>query len=1219
MYSLGLGIVICALVAMLCGANPAWGQDVTASVTGSVTDSSGAPLAGALVTAKDMDRGTTWPSTTNNDGLYNILRIPVGTYSLRVEAKGFHTTLIPPFTLVLNQTARIDVQMKVGSVTETVQVTGVAPVLQTESTEVSMLIDSKTLTTLPLASRNYIQLALLSPGVATNNPDALMTPHIMTDEGRPFINGNREQAIEFFLDGVINDEEKNNEVAYQPNADAIQEFNLIAQNPGADFGNYAGGVISVSIKSGTNQFHGDAFEFFRNDALNSNQRTSTWNNGFAPKNRLRYNQFGGTFGGPILKDKLFFFADYQGFRFPTAGTSSAQLLTGAERSGDFSDWCTQNGGTVSAAGCSNPTYSIMDPVHGVVAPFNCLAATCGGNAGAGDTASPFISSLTSNFVKYYPVPTNNVATGDNINFASGNTFNSDQGDLRIDFRKSDKDSFFDRYSKWHTSRAPFSGLLFSAQNSNAAVPADQPGWSNVTSWTHVFNPNLMNEARLGINVFRFFQNVTLTSGLGPIANQMLGISGPGPVTSLNGQQGGLPFISIGQTAVFKGDASLGDPMILQNFNDTYIQYEDNVVITSGRHTITTGFQYIRERLNWLYAGNNGALGTVNIGSNTSSGAIGGDPLADFWLGNITGGGGRDSGLGGGLYHFNRGSIIGAFVQDNWKITSALTLNLGLRFEDHTPFLDKQDHVVNFGLNTGTIETPGNGNSRALYDNYMGIGNWQPRIGFAWSPSALHGKTVLRGAYGVSSYREGGGANEELQMNLPYGTITQSSPATTGVQALNSSFAWPGLPANCAQPSFACYAGSRIRIYPKDFRPASIQQWNFAIQHQLTKSLTAQIGYVGQKGTHLINFQDVAQMEGLNAQGKIAKPGQLITSYVPGPFLGGQMAGATPANNLYYSDNPALGGKEALAGINEDNGTSRYDSLQAVLKEQSWHGLTAQVAYTYSKCLTNSPGYFGVAGGGWTTQATTESSSGIYGTQNIYDPHSDWGPCYYDETHILSSYLFYEIPVGKGKQFGNDLNPVVNEIIGNWQIAGIISAHSGNALTLNYFGGWGSPAGPGPSSYGDASGTNGIGPYTLSERPNCNGPIKILNQFVPAVTSGPNQHGAYIQYFDTTNIGPPALGTFGTCGVGNIRGPRDQNWDLSLQKQFGITESKKLEFRVDFLNAFNYTHWTFAGSVWNGSFSAGAWPIPGNSGSANTGKIVSSQGARQIQLGLKFIF
>jgi Carboxypeptidase regulatory-like domain len=1205
LQSVGLIFFSLTLVAFAWNAKAARAQDVTATITGTVTDPSGAPIAGATVTAHDTERGTAWTSLTNEAGLYNIIRIPVGTYDLKVEAKGFQRTAIAPFTLVLNQIARFDVQMKVGPVSETVEVTDAPPVLKTETTEVSTLIDSKTLTTLPLASRNYIQLALLAPGVTTNNPDALMTPHIMTDEGRPFINGNREQAIEFFLDGIINDEEKNNEVAYQPNADAIQEFNLISQNPGADFGNYAGGVISVEIKAGTNQYHGNVFEFFRNDYLNSKQKTTAWSNGFGPQNRLRYNQFGGTFGGPIKKDKLFFFADYQGFRFPTSGGSSARLLTAAERTGDFSDWCTQNSGTVSAAGCSNPKFNIFDPVHKAVAPWNCLAATCSGNVGAGDTPTPLITGLTTTFLKNYPVPTTNNALGDNINFVAGNLFSSDQGDLRMDFKMSDKDSIFGRYSKWHTSRVPTSGLPFSANNTNAAVPADQPGWSSVANWTHTFNPNLLNEARLGVNVFRFFQNVTLTSGLGPITNQMLGLTAPYPVTSINGQQGGLPFFS------FSGgfaDASLGDPMIMQNFLDTYIQYEDNVVITKGRHTLTTGFQYVRERLNWLYAGNNGALGTIVIGNST------GNQLADFWIGDISSGGGRDSGLGGGLYHFNRGGIFGTFVQDNWRATSTVTLNLGVRFEDHTPFHDTQNHVVNFGLFTGQIETPGSsGYSSSLYNNYLGIGDWQPRVGFAWSPGRLHGKTVVRGAYGISSYREGGGANEELQMNLPYGTITQGSPATTGVQALNSSFAWPGLPANCVQPNFSCYAGSRIRVYPPTFRPALIQQWNLTIQHRLTNTLTAQLGYVGQKGTRLINFQDLAQLEGLNAQGKIAKTGELITSYAPGPYLGGQVAGATPANNLYYADNPALGGREALAGANSDNGHSRYDSLQAVLNERGWHGLTGQVAYTYSKCLTDSPGYFGVAGGGWTTSATTESSSGIYGTQNIYDQGADWGGCYYDQTHILSSYAYYELPVGRGKQFGSDLNPVLNSLVGNWQISGIISAHSGNALTLNYFGGWGAPPGPGPSSYGDTSGTNGIGPYTLSERPSCNGPIKILNQFHPAVAG---VSGAYIQWFDTSNISPPTLGTFGTCGVGNIRGPRDQNWDLSLQKDFAVTESKKFQLRLDMLNAFNYAHWTFAGSVWNGSFSAGAFP---GGGSANSGRIVGSQGARQLQLGLKFQF
>lgn len=1229
-----LAVVCCHLAFLvaifLVGAPTSWSQDITGTIVGTVTDASGAAVPGANVTATDVDRGTSWSAQTDDAGLYTLLHLPVGTYRLKIEKRSFETASVAPFALILNQTARVDVQLKLGAVTESVEVTASGPILQTDTTQVSTLIDSSLAEAVPLASRNYIQLALLSPGATTNNPDGLKSPHIMTDESRPMINGNREQAIEFLLDGIVNDEGKNNEVAYQPNLDAIQEFNVITQNAGADFGNYAGGVISVSSKAGTNHFHGDLFEFFRNDDLNSKLPTSSWGNGFPASNRLRYNMFGGTIGGPIKKDKLFFFADYQGMRIPSGETDTARLLTGPERGGDFSAWCTSNGGAVTASGCSDNAFSIIDPVHGGNAPWNCLAASCNGNSGAGLSANPLVAAMTTgNLSKYYPMP----AADGSLNFAAGTNFNGDQGDLRVDYALSDKDHVFGRYSKWHTSLTPSSSFLFSAIS--ATPPANQPGWGGVINWSHSFNPNLINEARLGVNVFRFYQNITLTSPLGPIVNEALGLNSPFAITSPNGQENGLPAISFSENFpnVVGGNfanASLGNPMIVQNFLDTYIQYEDNLLITRGHHSFKVGFQFIRERLNWLYAGNNGALGTILVGNNTADTGTGvlGNQLADFWLGDI-GGGNRDSGLGGGLYHFSRGNELAAFVQDDWRITPTLTLNLGVRFEDHTPYYDTQDHVVNFGLTTGDIMLPKGGSisDRALYNNYLGIGDWNPRVGFAWSPAFLHGKTVLRGAYGISNYREGGGANEELQMNLPYGTITQGNLAagSAGVQTLNANFAFPDLPANCTTPNFSCYAGSRIRIYPTNFRPTMIQQWNFTIQHQLTHTLTAQVGYVGQKGTHLINFQDIAQMEGLTADGKIAKPGEHIVSFAPGPFLGGQASGATPANNLYYADNPALGGAEALAGTNSDNGNSRYDSLQAVLNERSYHGLTGQIAYTYSKCLTDSPGYFGVAGGGWTTFATTQSSSGIYGTQNIYDQHSDWGPCFYDQKHILSTYLTYEIPVGRGKQFGKDMNPVLNALVGNWQLSGIVAAHSGNALTLNYFGGWGTPAGFGPSSYGDTSGTNGIGPYTLSERPNCNGPIKILNQFVPANSS--TGAGAYIQWFDTSNIttpdfqapspGNPGFGTFGTCGVGNIRGPRDQNWDLSLQKDFAITESKKIQFRIDALNAFNYAHWTFAGSVNNGSFAAGAF-LPGG-GSANTGKIVGSQGARQLQLALKLIF
>jgi hypothetical protein len=381
MRCLGLGMAICALAVLLCGANRAWGQDVTATITGTVTDASGAPLVGATVTAKDMDRGTLWPATTNTDGIYNILRIPVGTYSLKVESKGFQTALHPPFILVLNQTARVDVQMKVGAVTESVEVTSETPLLQTESTEVSSIVDAHTTTTLPLAARNYVQLALLSPGATTVNPSSLSQPQLMTNSGRPDINGNREQAVAFLLDGVVNQEAKNNEVAYTPNVDALQEFNIITQNPGADFGNFAGGIISASIKSGTNSFHGDAFEFLRNDFMNSNSKTSGWATGTPQATpTLRYNMFGGTIGGPIKKDKLFFFGDYQGMRIPTSTPTNAQLLTQKERGGDFGQLCTQLPSAEGGPGTFNGSKEQQrrDPLQPDVELYPYAESVCGG-------------------------------------------------------------------------------------------------------------------------------------------------------------------------------------------------------------------------------------------------------------------------------------------------------------------------------------------------------------------------------------------------------------------------------------------------------------------------------------------------------------------------------------------------------------------------------------------------------------------------------------------------------------------------------------------------------------------------------------------------------------------------------------------------------------------------------------------------------------------------
>lgn len=1212
MKSLTVALSFFLALVLLATASPLmWSQEVTANIVGTVSDPSGAPIKGAAVAATDVDRGTVWNAETNGAGAYNLLRLPIGTYTVKVTAPGFQTVSRAPFTLVLNQTAGIDVQMKVGSASETIEVSGAAPILQTQSVDVSTLIDANTNVSLPLASRNYLQLSLLAPGVTNVDPDGMRTPYNMLSSGRPYINGNREQANEYLIDGILNSEDKNNETGYTPSVDAIQEFNLITQNASAEFGNYQGGVVSVSTKSGTNSFHGGVYEFFRNDALNANKASAAWtkgvdngvlgfdSQGVQKKPELRYNQFGATFGGPIIKDKLFFFADYQGQRLINAGPTPAQVLTSSARGGDFGQLCTDFSGTFNNVGvCTGATpppnqsaqlFYPSGPNAGQPIPFNNLA-----NAAAPfNTPSPVATALFA-LTKNYPLPAVDTLAANNLFYKSGNSLNNNQGDLKIDYVLSNRDHLFGRWSQMDLNEPTSTGCVFC--NSGAVEGSDQPVRNFVVNWTHSFRSDLLNEARFGFNAVRFDQRFTPTSSLGNISDK-LGIAGG------NLQAPGLVEIDI--TGSNGGSAALGLRNLIQVFHTTQGQLEDNLIYTRGRHQIKTGFQFVRERQDYIYQGNNGALGFLTVS------ALTGSSLADFWLGYVSTGGGlslRDTGGVVSRPAQLRGNIFGAYVQDDWRVTPTLTVNLGLRFEDHTPLYEASDRAVNFGLTTGTIYTA-NGrdgttkfSNRALYNNYLGIGDWLPRIGLAWTPVALGGKTVIRAGFGISEFMEGGGSNEELTLNLPFGILQQS-----GLGTLSLGFG-ATLPSPCPTINQSCYAGNRIRVYDQNFKPAMIDQWNLTIQHQLTNSLTLQVGYVGQRGSHLLNFEDIAQRMGLNAQGKIAQPGELIVSQVAGPFLGGgsvpcaQTPGAkcgTPGS-LYAADQAAVNASGAfvccgaLAGTNMSNSDQKYNALQAVLQKRMTNGLQAQIAYTFSKCMSNSPGYFGT---GWgSTNAT--SSGGQPGWENIYNPRREWGPCYYDQTHILTSYVTYQLPLGRGKQFGHDMNPALNAVLGNWEIGGILTVHSGNALTLNEFGGWGIG--------GDTSHTGGIEPFTLSGRPNCSGPIKNVNRTVLASGNTPG----YIQWFDTSNISDPANNTFGTCGVGNARGPRYANVDLSLHKGFLFTETKKLEFRFEALNAFNHPVWTFSGGPAGGSF---------DQGSSQLGRITGSQGARQLQLALKFYF
>src|SRR3989441_11503328 len=467
-------------------------QEVTAAIAGLVTDPSNAPIPGAKVTAKDAARGTAWTTETNMEGFYNLPRLPVSSYEIRAEAPGFQTAVHPSVELVLNQTARVDFQMRLGQVTQTVEVTGAPPLLSTDTMQLGTVVQSRVNETLPLATRYYIELTLLVPGSVHPDPGS-MNNGLATGfgSGRPYINGNREQANNFLLDGMDNNQVSDNLVGYTPSVDAIEEFNMITNNAPADFGNFEGGIVSVSVKSGTNNLHGNAFEFFRNDVLNAVDWGTNWSvppdpsTGKAPRPKLRWNMFGGTIGGPIKKDKLFFFGDYQGSRFEhPASTSTLNVFTVAERQGDFSSLCS----SFDASGICTNGKQLYNPfqvgANGNRAPFP-------NNKIPVSMIDPVAQKLFNS--PLYPAPINDSLRNNQLN-TSRSAINHDQYDVKIDANPSQKDRLSGRFSHGNQN-TPTTNSFPLFFDSFGQAPTD----NSVLNWTRTVNPGFVNEARVGVN------------------------------------------------------------------------------------------------------------------------------------------------------------------------------------------------------------------------------------------------------------------------------------------------------------------------------------------------------------------------------------------------------------------------------------------------------------------------------------------------------------------------------------------------------------------------------------------------------------------------------------------------------------------------------------------------------------------------------------------------
>jgi len=1120
------------LLAALVLAIPLGAQDVTASITGNVTDASGAAIVGATVVARDLDRGTAYSTATDAAGFYNLARLPGSRYEVKVTNAGFEASVQPSVELVINQVAKLDFQLKVGNVNQTVEVTSAAPILQTETTTLGTVLQSDAITSLPLETRNYNQLTLLIPGAVTTSPGAFNGPQSTFNSGRPYINGNREQANYYLLDGMENVEFVDNNVAYAPNVDAIEEFNVVTNNPSADYGQFLGGVISVITKSGTNSYHGDAFEFLRNDAMNANEWQRNLE-GLSSPQPLRWNEFGGTFGGPIKKNKLFFFVDYQGSRFDHPPTVVAMnTFTGAEKNLDFTDMFTALG-TV-------PHY----PGTNVNMPTNLNdAAKCGANETMGVNPCITISPTALKILAALPTSTGSGVVNNAVNSESDFT-NGDQGDAKLDWVPTDNDHLSVRYSQQNVVQQFVNSqqVLYSTDGNE-----NLPLWSGVINYTKTLSPTLLNEFRVGVNYFPAEGN------LQPATSSNLGALVPGePTNYLPGFFFSGAPLGGGQNGPF----AFGTVDAPEIFHQTAIQAEDTAILTRGAHNMKFGFQFIRYRNDYIPSVvADGAAGQIGF-----NGTYTGNAETDFILGLPSYMG---YGTGYGSTVGQRNSAIGAYFQDDWKLSPKLTLNLGLRWQLFTPIYEVGNRETNVEEYTGKIELAGVGGvSSAMYNQYNGIANFLPRVGLAWNPIK---DTVLRAAFSRSSFQEGTGEYNRLATNAPWnedlsgqwsganGIPSNQVTLDQGFAALGSNGAGCTVENVTSAPA-ACFAGTRIHMTDPDYRPAVSNQWNFSIQRQFGSATTVQAAYVGQHSDHLATIIDAGQ-------GYLASPGVVL----PSPYLAG---------------NPALVADGlGQVRLNATVGIQNYNALQIAFQQRLSRGLSFQANYTWSKCLTDNFGYYGRYG----DAANSQASADVAFQQNAYDILADYGYCDHDVTNVFNGYLAYQLPFGKGRQYGSNVSPVLDAVLGGWNVNTVFTVHGGFPISML-----------------DWAGDPGTGSF--QPRPNCNGPsIATPYQENPASLGG-----GYV-WFGTANMSNPPAGYFGNCGVSTERGPGLAQVDIGVDKNFTIRENQYVQFRAEAINAFNTPVLDVVG------YSIDVY------GGSGAGVVNTSQGARNLQVALKYVF
>jgi len=1162
------------------------------TLAGTVNDTSGGVVANASVKITQQATGQSYETITNGAGEFVRPALKpstsaTDTYTVVVSAPGFKQAEQRGIVLNAGERTGILITLTLGDVGQTVEVTASAPILQTESTQVGAALNAKTMTDIPLGGqRNFAYLARLSPGVVPAEPGARDSAN-----GGFSANGVRSNGQNnFLLNGVdnnINTIDFLNQTAYAvgPSVEAIGEMNIITNGYNAEYGRAAGGVVNVNLKSGENVLHGSLFEILQNKKLDANR----WENNLAgvPRGPFVQNQFGATAGGAIIKNKLFMFGDYQGTRIADSGGSVpnlgysgfATVPTAPMRKGDFSS---ELGGAIATdpvSGSSINQGAIYDPLSTV---YN--------SSGAPTSRTPFLGNMIpanrmdpafNKILQLYPATNQAIRTGtfpaNDFYYVTPGAQITDQGDGRVDYRISPKDSLFGSLSWSNTSKAdgaifpgPLDGSPF-----NGAQEIDLSRNAQM-SYTRVWSPTLISETRVG-----FTRLVTSRLGANPGTDlfTQFGIGGYNP-TNAYANNGGLPQISFSNGYPQTG---ANDWIPTKEFNNVW-DFIQNVAVNKGTHAFKFGaevrpikfpfFQVPDPHGNIGYNQNETAFPLTTKGSTGAAiNTVTGDPIASALLGQI------DSGaISTTNFVSSQKSAYAWYAQDDWKVTPKLTVNLGLRYELWSPIDERFGRQANFDLQSLTLFIPkGPNQDLALPPNFaaafpsINVSRGQvpstlipwdkydfgPRIGIAYQ---VMPKTVIRVGFGMfygGEENQGGSPNrgegvpfnETVQLARANGIssfIGVSMPQCTGCQYFPNGLT-SGYPLNV----FTLPAPVSFRGVQSDFRNPLVQKWNFVVQRELPGDMAFEVGYEGNHQAHQVilwNSDPSANIGTTNS----AITGETQREILPPPNC---PSCASIGNGL---------------SMTSSFGYGNYAALSTKLEKRFSHGLQFLTAYVWSHALANS--------------GTPLSGSGGLGTPDPTNFASEYSSASWDIRHNFTTAFTYDVPFGRGKGLGNSLNRVTDAIAGNWHLNGILTLRTGVPYTLRYNG--------------------------------CQG---VWGACRPDAVSGLNPNAAPDSgrdpslWFNINNVAVPAALTGGNLGLQSQTGPPTRTLDFSVFKDFPISERFKLQFRAESFNIANTPVYNTPDGNLQDAKSLG--------GNGNFGKVTSTAAGseRHIQLSLRLHF